>query len=184
MYRNISYRCAFLCISTLLVGGVGCSSLDPHQSDFSRTSLDQMEYERAFTACEKVMRSEFGYLNSNQEMALIEAKPHRYDLERPGLSETPMRRVATLRLGQRHSQWWAYLEIRIERQETQAYQAFDYQRRDRDFGTPTPMESSSMEPISRRQVWAKVRRQRSLEKQMLAQIRRELGIQNRNGPVE
>lgn len=184
MWRHIGFRCSFLCLSTLLIGGIGCSTLDPHQSDYSRTSLGVIDYDRAFEACEKVMRSEFGSLTCNRDMMLIESKPHRYYSERSRLSEPPMRRVAKLRLGERHSQWWAYLEICIERQETQVYQAFDYQRSGRDFGTLTPMESSSHEVASRREVWTKVRRQRSLETQMLAQIRQELGIQSRQAETE
>jgi len=184
MSQKIGYSFAFICILTLLIGGIGCSTLDPHQSDFSRTSLGKIEYERAFTACEKVMRSEFGQLNANQEMSVIEAKPQMYEGERPGLAKAPMRRVATLRLGQRHSQWWAYLEIRIERHDTQSYQAFHYQRSGREYGAPTPMESSASGAVSRRQVWTKVRRQRDLENQMLARIRDELGIKSRKAATE
>jgi len=185
MSQKISYSFTFIIfISALLIGGYGCSTLDPHQSDFSRTSLGKIEYERAFAACEKVMRSEFAQLNANQELSLIESKPQVYKDDRPGLAKAPMRRVATLRLGQKHSQWWAYLEIRIERHDTQTYQAFDYQRSGREYGAPTPMESSSGGGTSRRYVWTKVRRQRSLENQMLARIRDELGIKSRKAATE
>ncbi|GEM_PF-1891976 len=184
MSQKIGYSLAIIGISALLLGSNGCSTLDPHQSDFSRTALGKVEYERAFTACEKVMRSEFGQLNANQELSVIESKPQIYEGERPGLTKKPMRRVATLRLGQKHGQWWAYLEIRIERHDTQTYQAFGYQRSGREYGAPTPMESSSGGTVSRRQVWTKVRRQRDLENQMLARIRDELGIKSRKAAVE
>lgn len=179
MNQKIGYSFAFICISTLLIGGFGCSTLDPHKSDFSRTSLGKIDYERAFPACEKVMRGEFGQITANKEMSVIEAKPQLFEGERPGFGKAPMRRVATLRLGQKHSQWWAYLEIRIERYDTQTYQAFDYQRSGREYGVPTPMESRTSGAASRRQVWTKVRRQRSLENQLLARIRDELGIKSR-----
>jgi len=179
MSQKIGYRFAFICISTLLIGGLGCSTLDPHKSDFSRTSLGKIDYERAFPACEKVMRAEFGKIIANKEMSLIEAKPQVFEGEQAGLAKAPMRRVATLRLGQKHRQWWAYLEIRIERHDTQTYQAFHYQRSGREYGSPTPMESSTSGTASQRQVWTKVRRQRRLENQMLARIRDELGIKSR-----
>jgi hypothetical protein len=187
MSQKIGNSFAIIFILTLLIGGFGCSTMDPHQSDFARTSLGKVEYERAFAVCEKVMRSEFGQLTANPELSLIESKPQMYEDERPGLAKAPMRRVATLRLGQKHSQWWAYLEIRIERYDTQTYQAFDYQRSGREYGAPTPMESSGGGGISRRQVWTEVRRQRDLENQMLAQIREELGIKSRkasDGAIE
>jgi hypothetical protein len=179
MVRKISYRFALIGISTWMIAGVGCSTLDPHQSDFARTALGKADYERAFAACEKVMRGEFGQLNANKELSIIEAKPQEYEGKSPGLAKAPMRRVATLRLGQKHRQWWAYIQIQIERYDTQTYQAFHYQRTGQEYGAPTPMESDTSGAVSRRQVWTKVRRQRDLENQLLARIRDELGIQIR-----
>ena len=97
MSQKIGYIFAFVCISALLIGGFGCSTLDPHQSDFSRTSLGKIEYERAFTACEKVMRSEFGQIIANKEMSVIEAKPQMYEGERPGLAQRGAQACITAR---------------------------------------------------------------------------------------
>ncbi|MBN1846271.1 MAG: hypothetical protein JW810_11350 [Sedimentisphaerales bacterium] len=159
--------------------GGGCGSLDPHESNFARTALGKASFDEAFEAGEKVMRGEFGRVVANAELAQIEAKPELFTEDSAGIGKAQMRRLAKLRLGQRHGQWWAYLQVQIQRQDTQTYRAFQYQRSGQDHMIPTPMESETSSSASRRQVWTNVRRLHALENELLARIREELGIQSR-----
>jgi len=160
-----------------LWGLVGCESTEREQMKFSRSSLGKAGFEECFDACEKVMRNQFGRIDSNRETAAMEAEPQYFEEKTPvSLDTQPFRRIAKLQLKNRNSQWWAYVQVQVERLDTVTYQQFQSQRSGRDHPGLSPMESGETAPVSQKVTWSKVRRERQLEQEILSAIRQELGF--------
>ncbi len=158
-------------------GLMGCEESQREQMQFSRSSLGKAGFEECFDACEKIMRNQFGRVDSNREAAAIEADPQYFE-EKIGVSldSQSCRRVAKIQVKHRNSQWWAYVQVQVERLDTVTYQQFQSQRSGRDHPAASPMESGETAPLSRKQKWSKIRRERQTEQEILSLIRQELGF--------
>ena len=157
----------------------GCASDRWQDKNYSRSLLGQTDFDSAFAACEKVMRSEFGRVHIQHEYAIIRAEPALFTGE-GGLAGRQMRRVAKLELIRRNDRWWAFISVQNERLDNRAYRQFQHQRSGSDTAVTTPMESGEGASMSRRQVWTKVARLRDVEKNVLRRIREEMGIVGRS----
>ncbi len=160
-----------------LWGLIGCENSEREQMKFSRGSLGKAGFEECFDACEKVMRNQFGRIDSNRETAAMEAEPQYFEEKTAvSLDTQPCRRIAKLQLKNRNSQWWAYVQVQVERLDTVTYQQFQSQRSGRDHPALSPMESGETAPVSQKVTWSKVRRERQMEQEILSAIRQELGF--------
>jgi len=165
----------------LALGAAGCGANEPTRQDFAHTALGQADHDQAFAAAEKVMRSRFGRATANREKSQIESEAEYFQQTTSVGTSLTMRRRATLQLLRRSNQWWAYVQVPVERSDTEAYQMFDQSRVRRDWSVPTPMESGETTPMARKQAWRRVRREYGVEQDILGDIREELGIHSRGG---
>ncbi len=157
----------------------GCTADRWQDKNYSRSLLGQTDFDQAFAACEKVMRSEFGRVHVQQEYATIKAEPSLFTGS-GGLAGRQMRRTAKLELLRRNDRWWAFVSVQNERLDNRTYRQLQHQRTGSDTAATTPMERGEGAPIRRRQAWTKGARLRDGEKDVLKRIREELGIVGRS----
>jgi len=166
-----------IALTGMIFSGAGCQNSMPKNS--SRTSLGKVEFKTAFEVCRDVMAQEFGVVSADPETAVIKARPEPYELSGGSaihFSAQQHRRSANLNLHRQDRQWWVYVEVSIERKDTQSYSQFQSQRSGSDHGVSTPMETNESAPLGKRDVWTKVRRDVAMEKKIISRIREQLGM--------
>jgi hypothetical protein len=169
-----------VCSGVFFLFMLGCEGDRREQVQFSRSSLGKAGFDECFDACEKVMRNQFGRVESNREVSMIEAQPQYFEEKTAvSLDMQSFRRVAKIQLKHRSSQWWAYIQVQVERLDTTTYQQFQSLRSGSDHPAASPMETGETAPLSRKVKWSKVRRERQMEQEILALIRQELGFYTR-----
>jgi len=161
----------------LLSFSFGCASSRPLTADYSRVPLESADLNRVFDVCQVIMRAEFGQIVIDEHTSTIKTRPEYFVEKSPTLSEWQVRKTAVLRLVEHHDRWWGYLQVCVERLDTRTYEQFRTSDDHRDYHVASPMETNETAPLSRRQVWTKLRRDHEREKQVLTRIRQGLGLQ-------
>lgn len=163
-------------LAVLLLIGSGCGLSEKTRRDFARTPLGAVGPDEAFAAAQDAMRAEFGQIETTEDTRRIEARPAYFEETMPGGRQVLLRRRGTLELLQRDGRWWAYLQVPIERSETETYRLFESQSRSRDYSVPTPMESGETARPAQKHVWRQIRRDFDRERRVLTALREQLGL--------
>jgi len=177
MIKSKPSRWQLPAVLILVTVQAGCAPTTVRRADYSHTALERTDFEQAFTAAEKVMRNQFGYVTCDQQTAVIEAKPTYFQEDTAGwLGQINLRRRGRLMLQRQQKQWWAYVQVVTERNDTQVYSQFQRQRHGLEYEVPTPLEADLNTTPAQRQVWTKIKRDRNLEAQILGRLREDLGL--------
>ncbi len=156
---------------------VGCTQ-GLATSAFQSRTIPEAETAELFEQGAVVMRREFGRVLLDRERLIIIAAPHRYTETRDsgtasGLVGVPstMRRSATMRIRKRGAAAVAELRVEIEREDTRRRVAFRQESRLTDAPSHTPIESDAATTERQNTVWTLVRRDRTLERGLLNELR-------------
>jgi len=153
---------------------VGCSSSDSLEKQFASTSLGNSESKEVVTACQEALHKFFTRVEFEPETTTFTIGPKNYVDYVLGQPKR-FRLNPKLRLEEKGRQWWVYLQVRVERQDSQTYQMFSQQSSasDRPYASNASDQSAS---YAKKQVWNFVRRDREMEKEILHEIRENLGL--------
>ena len=167
----------------VLVSLTGCTSGRPEIYQYSRTTLEGIDFDASFAAVQSVMRAQFGQITSSKELAEVKSLPRYTTGNNFSLSNQQQRQTAFCRLIQQNNQWWVYIQVLNERQDSNTYRQFNNQRSGRDYDLATPMETGESLPVTQRQLWSKLGRDRAMEKMVLARIRQALKLDDITNPT-
>ncbi len=164
-------------IFVLLAFSTGCSEGLATRS-FQSRMIPAVEPAELFEQGSLVMRREFRRVTLDRESLTIVAQPRRYTDARgsgtaTGLVGVPstMRRTATMRVRKRGAAAVAELRIDIEREDTRRRLVFQQESRLTDSPSYTPIQRDAATTEGQNTVWTLVRRDRTLERALLDELR-------------
>ena len=184
MYRKKHIRLLACLIIWAALFSTGCRDISreiaPEWHEFSQTSLGQTASPRALAASTRVMRAQFRNVQTRSELMMVTAQPAPFKNRQIAPSGQQLRRRAQLHIQRRNDQLWAYLQVRLERLDLGDRSGRAIQTVRPAYQDTAPLESSDKEIRSQQENWTVLRRDRELEKDLLARLRSELGIYARD----